>query len=72
MSYENALVGGVYGGNTACDVPKMGREATLQERLDIAVRQAEEHLKVVTEAREIFTRNPDLEKLLNLMQRGLF
>jgi DTW domain-containing protein YfiP len=25
-----------------------------------------------TEAREIFTRNPDLERLLDIMQRGHF
>jgi hypothetical protein len=51
---------------------KMARAPTLQERLDMAVESAEERLAAVKEAREIFTRNPDLEKLLNVMQRGLF
>jgi hypothetical protein len=54
------------------DSPKMALEPTLKTRLDLAVKQAEERLKAVQEAREIFERNPDLEKLLNLMQRGLF
>lgn len=38
----------------------------------MVVAQAEERLKAVKEAREIFERNPDLEKLLNVMQKGLF
>lgn len=45
---------------------------TLVQRLDMAVQQAEERLRAVTEAREIFKRNPDMEKLLNIMQKGLF
>lgn len=51
---------------------KMARTPNLQQRLDMAVAQAEERLAAVKEAREIFQRNPDLEKLLNVMQRGLF
>ena len=51
---------------------KMCRQPNLKERLDLAVKQAEERLTAVKEAREIFQKNPDLEKLLNIMQRGLF
>ena len=51
---------------------KMVQMPTLKQRLDLAVLQAEEKLKTVKEAREVFDRNPDMEKLLNLMQRGLF
>lgn len=51
---------------------KMVSVPTLKDRLDDAVKQAELRLKAVQEAREIFSRNPDMEKLLNLMQRGLF
>ena len=57
-----------YGG----EQPKMVRMPTLKERLDMAVKQAEERLKAVKEAREIFDRNPDIEKLLDLMQRNHF
>ena len=55
-----------------CATAKMAYEPSLQQRLDLAVKQAEERLAAVTQAREIFQRNPDLELLLNLMQRGLF
>lgn len=51
---------------------KMARMATLKERLDLAVRQAEERLAAVKEAREIFERNPDIERLLDIMQRSHF
>lgn len=52
--------------NAACRPP------TLQERLDMAVSNAQQQLKEATEARDIFTRNPDLERLLDIMQKGRF
>lgn len=52
--------------------PKMARMPTLQERLDLAVSQAEERLQAAKEAREIFKRNPDIERLLDIMQRSHF
>lgn len=51
---------------------KMASVPTLQQRIDLAVAQAEERLKAVKEARDILSRNPDLEKLLNIMQRSHF
>ena len=51
---------------------KMASQPTLQQRLDLAVSQAEERLEAVKEARDILARNPDLEKLLNIMQRSHF
>lgn len=51
---------------------KMARMPTLRERLDLAVKQAEERLTAVKEAKEIFDRNPDVERLLDLMQRSHF
>lgn len=65
---------GYYGGNSPCDVrsEKMARQPNLQERLDMAVAQAEQRLAAAKEAREIFKRNPDIERLLNIMQQGLF
>lgn len=55
-----------------CDSPKMAITPTLKQRLEGAVNRAEEQLAAAKEARELFDRNPDIEKLLNLMQRGLF
>jgi hypothetical protein len=45
---------------------------TMKQRLDLAVQQAEERLAAAKEAREIFERNPDIERLLDLMQRAHF
>lgn len=45
---------------------------TLQDRLELAVKQAEERLAAVKEAREIFLRNPDIERLLDIMQKSHF
>lgn len=68
-----AIGGGEYSGATATyDSPKMVRQPNLKERLEMAVRQAEERLAAVKRAREIFEKNPDLEELLNIMQRSHF
>lgn len=58
-----------YGGGIA---NAMVRQPNLQERLDLAVQQAEVKLAAAKEAREIFKRNPDIERLLNIMQSGAF
>ena len=44
----------------------------LKQRLELAVQQAEERLLAVKEAKDIFDRNPDIERLLDIMQRGHF
>lgn len=43
---------------------------TMKQRLEFAVQRAETQLAEAKEARDIFTRNPDLERLLDIMQRG--
>lgn len=48
------------------------RQPTLQERLDMAVTEARARLIEAEEARDILSRNPDLERLLNIMQKGRF
>ena len=58
-----------YGGNVPM---KNVGPASLQQRLDYAVKDAEQRLAEAREARDILARNPDLEKLLNIMQRGRF
>ena len=45
---------------------------SLQRRIDNAVQQAEDRLKKVKEAQEILSRNPDLERLLDIMQQSHF
>jgi hypothetical protein len=63
-----------YGNSVSMSHPgeKMASVPTLKQRLDLAVRQAEEKLNSVKRAREIFEKNPDLEELLNIMQRNQF
>ena len=70
------ILGGIGGGALTsyaqAGQEKMCRMPTLKERLDLAVQQAEERLEAVREARAIFERNPDIEKLLDIMQRSHF
>ncbi len=47
-------------------------QVTLKTRLELAVRQAEERLAEAKRAREILNKNPELEELLNIMQKGHF
>lgn len=61
QAYENQAVG-----TAAC------RPATLKERLVMSVRDAEQRLAEAKEAMEIFSRNPDMERLLDIMQKGRF
>lgn len=50
----------------------MARIPTIKERLELAVKQAEERLVAVKRAKEIFEKYPDIEELLNIIQRGNF
>lgn len=54
------------------DSPKMAHQPNMKERLAMAVAQAEERLTAAKRAQELFAKNPDLEELLNIMQRGHF
>ena len=68
-----SILGGGYGGpQTNYPEAKLARMPTMKQRIDMAVQQAEERLAAAKEAQEIFNRNPDLEKLINAMQRGNF
>lgn len=51
---------------------KMVGMPTLKLRLTQAVQEAEQRLADAKRAREIFDRNPDLEELMNIMQKGRF
>ncbi len=70
----NDLMGGTYAMQEAQGLSnaKMATMPTLKQRLDLAVTQAEDKLADVKRARELFEKNPDLEELLNIMQRGRF
>ena len=63
--------GQYYDVNSALEAKQIGYPS-LQQRLDGAVREAEARLAEAKEARDILSRNPDLERLLNIMQRGRF
>jgi hypothetical protein len=45
---------------------------SLKTRLNMAVKEAESRLADAKRAAEIFEKNPELEELLNIMQRGRF
>jgi len=51
---------------------KMAYQPNLKQRLELAVQQAEKKLADVKRAKEIFDKNPELEELINIMQRGHF
>lgn len=46
------------------------REPTIAERIDLSVKKAEQQLADAKRMKEIFDRNPDLEELINLMNKG--
>lgn len=50
----------------------VGQVPTMAQRLDAAVKQAEDRLVQAKRAREIFSKNPDLEELINILNRGGF
>ena len=49
-----------------------GSRITLKMRLEQSVRDAEERLAEAKRAREILNAHPELEELLNIMQKGRF
>jgi hypothetical protein len=67
---DNALVG--YGATQGLGQVAMARMPTLKERLDQAVADAEGRLQDAKRARDIFKSHPELEELLNIMQKGRF
>jgi hypothetical protein len=68
MNYDMPVPTGPYAGVEA----KMASMPTMKQRLEMAVRQAEERLTAAKRARELFDKNPDLEELLNILQRSNF
>ena len=75
MSELGMIPGGFVGGSSpSYDMAeqRMARTPTLKDRLTLAVEQAEEKLAAVRRAKELFEKNPDLEELLNIMQRNHF
>jgi hypothetical protein len=66
---QNALVGGTAAGYAS---EKMVRMPTMKDRLAEAVASAEARLADAKRAKEIFDAHPELEELLNIMQRGRF
>lgn len=67
---EQGYIGG--GSSALMQNTKMASVPTIAQRIDMAVQQAEERLAAVKRAKELFVKNPDLEELLNIMQRAHF
>lgn len=70
--WDGPSVGGAMAKSQAMETASMARMPTLKERIDMAVKQAEERLAATRRARELFDKHPDLEELLNIMQRAHF
>lgn len=51
---------------------ELARMPTMKERIDLAVKNAQEQLNNARRAKELFDRNPDLEELMNILQNGRF
>lgn len=64
--------GGATQGLSGYENPKMVQMPTMKQRLDSAVAQAEQRLSMAKRARALLDKNPDLEELLNILQRGNF
>lgn len=64
--------GGDYPVQYAEQSAKMARMPSMKERLSHAVAEAEARLADAKRAKEIFDSHPELEELLNIMQRGRF
>jgi hypothetical protein len=45
---------------------------SMRQRMDQAVQEAQKRLDDVKRAKELFDKNPELEELLNIMQRTHF
>lgn len=69
---EDALIGRGYAGNSYPTETKSVRMPTLKERLDMQVKDAEDRLRDAKRAREILDKNPEMEELMNIMQKGRF
>lgn len=63
-----------YGGNAlhGLDQAKMAHVPTCKQRIDASVKAAEDRLAKLKEAQEILSRQPDLERLLDIMQQSHF
>ena len=66
------LSGGGYNDSLSRQAGASPYAIALKDRIASAVFQAQERLDAAKEAQEIFERNPDLEKLINAIQRGQF
>lgn len=72
MDFGNML-GGIGSGLAGGLAQYASKMPTLKERLDKAIQKAEEHLKVLQEAKMILESNPDaIEKLYIVLQKGAF
>jgi hypothetical protein len=66
------VIGNAVGAMQGYGAPVQLHQPDMKKRLAMAVLEAEQRLASVKRAQEIFEKNPDLEELLNIMQRSHF
>ena len=72
MDFGNALGASTTAMEQYDSPAKMVRMPSLKDRLAESVLRAEAQLADAKRAKEIFDKHPELEELLNIMQRGRF
>lgn len=65
------MIHGGYGGGSLNETKAVG-PISMKQRLTDAVRQAEAKLADAKRAKEILDQHPELEELLNILNRGRF
>ncbi len=63
---------GLAGGAMSEQAGRQSLMPTIKQRLEAAVKQAEDRLADVNRARALLDKHPELEELLNIMQRSPF
>lgn len=66
----NDLIGGANYPTQSMASEKMAHMPTMRQRLKYAVENAKKQLEDAQRAYEIFDKNPDLEELINILQRA--
>ena len=68
---RGGYAGDSYPGNAVMETKSVGMPS-LKQRLAQSVKEAESRLTDAKRAAEILDKNPELEELLNIMQKGRF
>jgi len=66
------MYGGAQQGYAQGELGKMAMMPTLKQRLEMSVKECESRLADAVRAREILNAHPELEELMDIMQKGRF